>query len=182
MIGSCSKGMDVVNHLYLLRHGIAVPHGTIDMRDDDRPLTPKGEKRMRQIGRGLRRLALNVDQIVTSPLPRARRTAEIVAEALGHPDRLEDSDALRPDRPAEMIRDWLAGRPSQNLMLVGHNPNLSELAWLLVAGEHAPLIGELKKGGLAALVAGPEADFQLDWLATPRLLRRLAYGRVPHGK
>jgi phosphohistidine phosphatase len=165
-----------VNHIYLLRHGIAIAHGTGDMTDDDRPLTFKGEKRMHQIGRGLRRLALKIDQIVTSPLPRARQTAEIVADALGQADRLEDSDVLRPDRTAVMIRDWLAGRPVQNLMLVGHNPNLTELAWLLVAGEHAPLIGELKKGGLAALVAGPEASHQLDWLATPRLLRRLARG------
>jgi phosphohistidine phosphatase len=176
LIASCSKGAVAVNHLYLLRHGIAVAHGTPDIPDDERPLTPKGEKRLREIGRGLRRLALKVDQIVTSPLPRARRTAEIVADALGQTDRLEESDALRPDRTAAMIRDWLAGRPAQNLVLVGHNPNLSEFLWLLVAGEHAPVIGELKKGGVAALVAGPGAGHRLDWLATPRLLRRLEHG------
>jgi phosphohistidine phosphatase len=167
-------GTIIMNQLYLLRHGIAVPHGTPEMQDDDRPLTSKGEKRMRQIGRGMRRLGLDLDRIVTSPLPRARRTAEIVADALGLADLLEDSDALRPDRSAAMIRDWALGRPEKNLMLVGHNPSFSDLIGLLIAGEHAPQVGELKKGGLATLVARPESGFQLDWLAPPRILRRLS--------
>jgi phosphohistidine phosphatase len=164
-----------MNHVYLLRHGIAVAHGTPDIPDDERPLTPKGEKRMREIGQGLRPLSLGLDKIVTSPLPRARRTAEIVADALGLADRLEESDALRADRTAAMIRDWLLGRPEKNLMLVGHNPSLSDLIGLLVAGAHAPQIVELKKGGVAALVALPVEGFQLDWIGTPRLLRRMAH-------
>ncbi len=167
----------MTTRLYLVRHGIAVAHGTPDVPEDDRPLTSEGEQRLRQVGRGLRRLGVKLDRIVTSPLPRARQTAEIVADALGRADRLEDSsDALRPGATAASIRDWLATRTEDELMIVGHNPSLTELAWLLVAGEHAPPIGELKKGGLAALVAGPDASHQLDWLATPRLLRRMARG------
>src|SRR4051812_45797790 len=163
-----------MQQLYVLRHGIAVPHGTPDIPEEDRPLTPKGEKRMKQIGRGLRRLRLELDRIVTSPLPRARRTAEIVAEALGMDDLLENADSLRADRSAAMIRDWVVGRPESRLMLVGHNPSLTDLMALLVAGERAPKLGELEKGGIAALGACPEGGFQLEWLATPRLIRRLS--------
>ena len=163
-----------MTQLYLLRHGIAVPPGTPDVPDDERPLTSKGEKRLRQIGRGLRRLDLEIDKIVTSPLPRARRTAEIVADALGLDDLLEDADALRADRSAASIRDWVIGRPEAGLMLVGHNPSLSELIGLLVAGGHAARFCELRKGGLAVLSARPEGGFQIDWIATPRLMRCLA--------
>ena len=66
------------------------------MTDDERPLTPKGEERMRQIGRGLVALGLKLDRIVTSPLVRARRTAQIVAQELDLVELLEVSTALRP--------------------------------------------------------------------------------------
>src|SRR5579864_3782830 len=71
-----------MNRLYLLRHGIAVPPGTEGYEDDDRPLTSKGERRTRQVAQGLRRLRLKLDRIISSPLPRALRTAELVAETL----------------------------------------------------------------------------------------------------
>ena len=163
-----------MNRLYLLRHGIAVPQGAADFLDDDRPLTAKGEKRMRAIGAHLRALELAPEAIVTSPLPRARKTAEIVAGELGLSERLEEADALRADRGATSIRDWIVGRAEQSLMIVGHNPSFSDLVGLLVLGEHAPRLVELKKGGIAALSAREHGGFQIDWIATPRLILRLA--------
>src|SRR3954470_5009214 len=102
--------------LYLVRHGIAVPHGTPGIADDDRPLTDEGEKRMKQVAKGLRHLGVQPDRIVTSPLPRARRTAEIVAEVLDLESALEDADALRAGNSAASIREWLHSRPEPNLM------------------------------------------------------------------
>ena len=58
--------------LFILRHGIAIPHGTPGIADDERPLTSKGERRIHQVGRGLAALRLGVEKIVTSPLPRPR--------------------------------------------------------------------------------------------------------------
>lgn len=158
--------------LYLLRHGIAVPPGTPGYDDDERPLTPKGRKRMRQIAFGLKCLGLKVDRIVTSPLPRALQTAEIVAEALETADLLEQADELKADRSADSIRQWLTTRPESRLMIVGHNPAFSDLPGLLVTGEPIPLL-ELRKGGLAAFASGPDGGLRLDWLARPRLLRRI---------
>ena len=86
---------------------------------------------MRQIARGLRPLDLKLDRIVTSPLPRARETAEIVADVLGADDRLETSNVLADRLDAAAIRDWLRDRPEERLMIVGHNPTLSELVSLL---------------------------------------------------
>jgi phosphohistidine phosphatase len=157
----------------VLRHGLAVPHGTEGFADDERPLTEKGERRIRQLARGLRRVGLKLDRIVTSPLPRALRTAEIVADVLDSAFLLEESDALVPSATAESIRDWLAGRPEARIMVVGHNPSLSELLALLLTGQPTPTVCELRKGGLAALRDDPNGRFQVDWIARPRLIRRL---------
>jgi phosphohistidine phosphatase len=158
--------------LYVVRHGIAVPSGTSDIPNNDRPLTPTGRKRMRQIGRGLRRLGIQPDRIVTSPLPRARETAEIVARALGISDRLEDSESLHADREAAEIRGWVLSRTEDRLMIVGHNPGLSELLGLLI-GLTEPWLCELRKGAVAALSARAHGGFTIDWIAPPRLLRLL---------
>ena len=169
-----------MKELYILRHGIAVEPGTPGIPDDERPLTPKGEKRMREIARGLRRLDLTLDRIVTSPLPRARSTAEIVADALDADDLLETADILRAGSDAAAIQGWLRGRTEDRLMIVGHNPALSDLITLLVLGssQSGPQVCDLKKGGIAALESHPVTPdrYELVWVATPRLIRRLADG------
>lgn len=167
-----------MDQLYILRHGIAVESGTPGIPDDDRPLTPEGRKRMREIARGLRRLGLEVDRVITSPLPRAGATAEIVAVALEAQDRLETADVLRSGSDAAAIGDWLRHRAEGRLMIVGHNPGLTDLITRLVVGDAGgprPPVCELKKGGIAALRPAPGSPdrFELDWVATPRLIRRL---------
>lgn len=166
----------MLNNLYILRHGIAVPHGAPDVADDDRPLTPKGESRMREIGKGLARLDLGIERIVTSPLPRARRTAEIAAESLKLSETLEDADALRSGADPAAIRDWLRGRAESRLMIVGHNPALSDLVDRLVLDDVNAMLVDIKKGGVAALlhVGGSGDRYRIEWIATPGLLRRLS--------
>src|SRR5271170_1619495 len=93
--------------LYIVRHGIAVEPGTPGIPDDERPLTAKGEKRMRQIALGLRTLDLKLDRIATSPLPRARATAEIIAEALRARELLETSNVLQAGSSAATVERWL---------------------------------------------------------------------------
>ena len=163
-----------MNRLYLLRHGIAVPPGTPDIPDDERPLTSEGEKGVRRVARGLRRLGIKLDRIVTSPLPRAFRTAEIVADILKLSDALETADALRADRDAASMRDWVIARTESRLMLVGHNPSFSDLVGLLITGNQGPALCDLRKGGVAALRAELDGAMRLDWLARPRIFRRLA--------
>lgn len=160
-----------MNQLYLLRHGLAVPNGSPDYADDDRPLTPEGERRVRQVGRGLRRLKLKPDRIVSSPLPRAWKTAEIVAEALGVPEILESADELRSGRDAASIRAWLATRAEPRLILVGHNPSLSDLLARLVTGDDRSPFCELRKAGVAALRGEAGGPYRVEWIARPRLFR-----------
>lgn len=162
-----------MDDLYLLRHGLAVPHGEPGMSDDERPLTSKGEKHVKQVAQGLARLDLEVDRILTSPLPRARKTAEIVADVLGIGKRLELVDILGAGSQAATIREWLGTRTEDRLMLVGHNPSLSDLINLLIAAGPSALPIELEKAGVAALSGTISSPMQLEWLAPPRLLREL---------
>lgn len=162
-----------MNQLYVLRHGIAVPHGTPNIEDDDRRLTPKGERRIRQTGQALRRLRIKLDRILTSPLPRAARTAELIAEALGIEYLLEPADDLRAGKSAASIREWLSTRSENRLMIVGHDPAFSDLVSLLAAGGPNAQISPLRKGGMAAFRTQSEGKFELDWLARPALFRRL---------
>lgn len=162
-----------MRQIYVLRHGIAYPHGTSRFEDDDRPLTSKGRRRMVQVARGLLRLKVCPERILTSPLPRARETSQIVAKGLGLADRLEVADELRPNRSADSIRDWLSGQEGEIVMIIGHNPAFSELISLLPIGRVAPIVREVKKGGVACFSVDDGGTFRLEWLAPPRLIRRL---------
>jgi phosphohistidine phosphatase len=169
---------ELMTDLYIVRHGIAVEPGTSGIPDDERPLTPKGEKRMRQIARGLRILEIKLDRIVTSPLIRARATAEIIADALDARELLETSNVLQTGSSAPAVERWLRERTENRLMIVGHNPTLSDLLSLLVLGSTQRPICDMKKGGIAALGqnAGAKELYQLHWIAPPRLIRGLMDG------
>jgi phosphohistidine phosphatase len=162
--------------LYIVRHGIAVEHGTPGIPDDERPLTPKGEKRAGEVGDALAALELPLDRIVTSPLPRAHRTAEILADRLGMAEMLEVAPILRAGIPADEIAEWLAFQPETPLMIVGHNPALDELLSLLLLGDPFALPFGFKKGAVAALrrPSSSGGRHSLDWLAPPGVLRRLS--------
>ena len=162
-----------MERIYLVRHGIAVPHGTPGVREEERPLTSEGETEMSRIAAGLKRLKVKPDRIVTSPLPRARRTAQIIAGALGKEDRLEVADILTSGSPPAAIKQWLAERPESRIMLVGHNPDFSELLGLLIGLSERHVCFQLKKGGIAALNGDGRGRFELHWLSTPKLFRAL---------
>jgi phosphohistidine phosphatase len=164
--------------LYLLRHGIAI-NAQETAPDGDRPLTDKGRKRMRKAARGLSRLNINFDAILTSPLTRAHETATIVAETLGRENCLSKVEALKPDGAVEELVSGLKDYNNcENLLLVGHEPLLSDTASFLLTGKkNANIKVALKKGGLVRIVVDslpPRNPGTLDLLLVPKILRRLA--------
>ena len=161
-------------NLFLLRHGIAVERGDLDYQNDAaRPLTPKGRRQLRQVAAAVRALELRFDAVWSSPLVRARQTGEIMSRKFKA--GLVFAGELKPGGdPRKLIRKISRQKPvPENLLLVGHEPDLSELISLLVAGR--PGAGfALKKGGMArleieALQAGKCAT--LAWLLAPAQLR-----------
>lgn len=160
-------------NLYLLRHGLAVDRTPGIKFDKDRPLTPQGQKKMRRLAVFLRKLGLSFDLILSSPFLRARQTAEIVAEVLDLSKRLEITTHLAPgQRPSEAIEELTRkGRGLDDVLLVGHEPDLSRLISILVTGKPG-LALELKKGGLVKLEIGamrPSRGATLQWLLPPKL-------------
>ena len=155
--------------LYFLRHGIAADVGPEGSGDAGRPLTSKGIERVKEEARGLRRLDVRPDMLLASPLVRARQTAEIVRHALGLEARIVD--ALAPGCDIARLRELLGEyRSAERVMLVGHEPDFSELVGALSGGSRI----QLKKGGLARvdLEAIEEGAGMLIWLLPPLALRR----------
>jgi phosphohistidine phosphatase len=168
-------------NLYLLRHAEAVERGTPGYEPDaTRPLTRDGARRMRRIARGLRALKLDPDVILTSPYLRAAQTAELAAAALKREKKLLVTPHLAPDgEPAKLLAELAHRFPkAKNVMVVGHEPYLSQWVARLIAGDARVAI-EFKKGALCKLVAqrGPlGSGAALEWLLGPKVLERLGKG------
>lgn len=173
-------------NLLVIRHAIAEDKerfAATGRSDDQRPLTDEGRTKMRRAAEGLRVVARRVHALASSPLVRARETAEIVAPALRAP-RIELVDALRPERRFEELAGWLRERGTPNdeddedertIAIVGHEPHLSGLVTWFMAGKTDSRI-ELKKGAACLLEFGsaPAAGAAtLKWALTPAQLRSL---------
>jgi phosphohistidine phosphatase len=179
---SCTRSAQVYDfnmEIYLLRHGIAVERGTRGFEDDfSRPLTPKGRRQLRKTAAVVKKLASKFDLILSSPLVRARQTAEIVAKELKCQKRLRFSNALAPGGGASILIRQLTrekGHPGK-VLLVGHEPEMSRLISLLATGG-AQLQMDLKKGGLCKLEVEALRDGQcatLVWLLTPKQMKMIA--------
>ncbi len=160
-------------NLFVLRHGIAVEPGTPGYaKDSDRPLLPKGERRLWQVAEAMEAMEISFDLILTSPFIRARRTAEIIAEAFNARKKLECCSELEPDGSGKKLIQFLNGlQPSPNdVLLVGHEPYLSGLISLLASGEEISAV-TMKKGGLCKLSSDslkPSRCATIEWLLTPK--------------
>ena len=160
--------------LLIIRHAIAVPRGTPDIPDADRPLTEEGEKKFKKAAEGLAKVLDRPDDILTSPWLRALRTAEIAAETWGK---------IAPKKTAalaggsfEELAAVLDGYPeTATVVVVGHEPYLSALLARLLGTPDDERV-EFKKGGVAVVdVPGKLADGgQLRMYLPPKVLRALA--------
>jgi phosphohistidine phosphatase len=162
-------------NIYFLRHGIAANAEEI-AADGERPLTAKGIKRMRKAARGIRRLGLNFDAILTSPLARARQTADIVAEALGLQAHVSVAESLQPGNSVEELLSSLGDYESrEHLLLVGHEPLLSDTATFLLTGKKTLTLDlGFKKGALCRIEIDslpPREPATLHYLLAPKQLR-----------
>ena len=163
--------------LYLIRHGIAAERGTY-ANDDDRPLIPKGERKTQQVAQRLSELGIAFDLILTSPLVRARQTADIL-QAVGIGASVQILDQLAPggkcDRALADLAALLKSRDQPTrIAFVGHEPDLSMWAEQLISNAILGSI-QLKKAGIIGLslpddLAAALGNSELFWLTPPRLL------------
>ena len=159
--------------LLILRHGKAGER-VMGVPDDERTLTTKGTRDIRGVARWMSRTGSVPDLIVSSPVPRARETAEIVGERIAFPGEIAFWEELRPGSSVGDLLPRLGDLDGASLpLLVGHEPLLSSLVPALIgAGEGARIL--IGKGGMARignLSQNPEGGGELQWLLTVRQMR-----------
>ncbi len=160
-------------NLYIMRHALATDSDE-NIDDNQRPLTTKGRKKLSKIARNLEKLDLSFGLILTSPYLCARQTADVVADALDiKPRRVLESENLTPLGFAERLVEEINGLESvDDLLIVGHEPFLSQLIGMLLAGDSSLRI-EIKKAGLCKLSIEQlkyNRCATLQWLMTPSQL------------
>ena len=161
----------MAKYVYLIRHGIALDRA-LSEQDETRPLTDKGRKKTKQVAKAIKEKGIYFDQVLTSPLLRAKETAEILKDK-GLTENLENFSPLAPNGD---IQDWLNSwdkSSAETLALVGHQPDLGNWAELLISGKIEEKL-VLKKAGIIGLNCpenqSPFGKSQLFLLTSPKWL------------
>ncbi len=153
--------------LYLIRHA----HAIDEVDDARRPLSEKGQAQVKRVAHFLRDVErFAPEEFWHSPLRRAVETAELFARYLETKAPRTEVAGLKPEDDPGAIVGRLA-RARESLALVGHEPHLSALASLLVAGKASPPVFQLKKCSVLAL-EGAGAHWMVRWQISAELLER----------
>jgi len=155
--------------LYLIRHAEAKELGENDvMNDDDRPLTEEGEAQTRGLGTGFHARGMRFDAVLTSPLLRAKQTAEGILKHWPElAPQVQVCEELAPNLKAKRLARCLRGLGTDSVGLVGHMPDLGEfLGWLI--GSRKVNV-DMAKAGVAIVTCESvrKGEGRLEWLVTP---------------
>jgi phosphohistidine phosphatase len=159
--------------IYFLRHASAGQRTANLKKDERRPLDADGIAQCGIIGRTLAALDVQVDAIISSPLKRAAQTASLVGNELSYEGKLQFEDALRPGTSFADFRRMLEKYARQEeIMVVGHNPNLSEFLGRTISETGCEAGTDLRKGAVAKVEMG-RGSASLQWCLTPKVLRTI---------
>src|SRR5579864_152986 len=158
--------------LYFLRHASAGKSMMNPRKDERRPLDEEGMLQARYVGRLLANLDVQVDQIISSPLKRARQTASLVANELAFETAIQVDEALRPEAEFQQFQAMVARYGKYDaIMVVGHNPSFTEFLSKTIVRTGAAQV-EFKKGAVAKVEMHGRTGI-LHWLITPKIARTL---------
>ena len=171
--------------LFILRHGCAGNRLSDPMKDTKRQLTVSGKKEVVEIAKSLKKLGVNFNVIISSPLTRAFQTAKIIAEEYNLTEQIEQSEELKPNGSKDSLSNKLSKLNIDSVILiVGHEPYLSSMINDIISNNadtdrnyntnHNNII--LKKAGLSRIKITstvPKLKGELRWLLTPRILKKI---------
>src|ERR1700674_4730869 len=159
--------------IYFLRHANAGKPASNLKKDEKRALDKDGIEQCGIVGRALAALDVQVDAIISSPLKRAAQTASLVGNELSYEGKLQFDDGLRPGATFADFRKLLEKYSRlEAIMMVGHNPNLSEFLGRSISETGCEAGTELKKSAVAKVEMGRNSAL-LHWFLTPKVLRSL---------
>ena|SRR5579872_2519880 len=160
--------------LLILRHGEAGKRSPLP-GDSKRTLTAEGRQEITDLSNGIKSLEVKLDGILTSPLLRAKQTAEIVAKSLKYKGTIEELDSLKPEGSKLEFYSVLSKLKQDSMILVvGHEPYLSEMIGEAISQSGCRI--NLKKAGLArikVISTLPKIKGELRWLLTPKHLKKI---------
>lgn len=155
--------------MYVIRHAEAVSRDDKQYDDDDRPLTDVGREQARNLAKALVAQGIQFESVVSSPLIRARQTAEEMLQNMPGPmAALEYCDHLAPGGKARKLSRSLLGIGGESVAIIGHEPDLSNFIGRLIGCREMQL--SLAKGGVAKVQCDGVPDKglgRLVWLLTP---------------
>jgi len=159
--------------IYFLRHADAGEPVANPKKDEKRALDKEGIEQCGIVGRALAALDVQVDAMISSPLKRATQTASLVGNELSYEGKIQLEDGLRPGASFADFRRLLEKYAKQEtIMVVGHNPNLSEFLGRMISETGCEAGTELKKGAVAKVEMG-RSSAVLQLCLTPKVLRSL---------
>lgn len=159
--------------IYFVRHASAGQHLNNPRKDERRPLDADGIEQCGIVGRALAALNVQPDVIVSSPLKRATQTASLVANEIGYEGELELEPALRPEASFADFRRLLDKYSKQEaLMVVGHNPSITDFLARLITQSGSEAFIDFKKGAVARAETARRSA-TLNWLLTPKMARAI---------
>ena len=160
--------------IYFLRHASAGQGKANATQDAKRPLDREGIEQCGYVGRLLAGLDVVVDVIVSSPLKRATQTASLVANEIGYDGKIIFSPTHGLEAEFEGFRHLLEQYRTQDaILVVGHNPSLSQFLSLLLSGSATDKAIDLKKGAVARVEWDSRKPATLQWCLTPKVIRAI---------
>jgi phosphohistidine phosphatase len=159
--------------IYFLRHANAGERLTNPKKDEKRALDDAGVEQCTYMGRALAAMEVQVDVIITSPLKRAVQTASLVGNELSYEGKLQLEDALRPGASFADFHKLLDKYARyESIMVVGHNPNLSEFLGRCISEPGCEAAVDLKKGAVAKVETARNSA-AMQWCLSPKVVRSL---------
>jgi phosphohistidine phosphatase len=161
--------------IYFVRHANAgQKHFSDSAKDEKRPIDKAGEEQSHDVGRALAALGVTVNVILSSPLTRAMQTAAIVSQELGHEEKLVLDDALRPEATFEKFKALLNRHKDKSaIMVVGHDPSMTEFVNRVLSGGTPLAVVEMKKGGVAKVEKDIHRQAVLKWCMPPKVVQKI---------
>jgi phosphohistidine phosphatase len=159
--------------IYFLRHASAGQRLLTPKKDEKRALDKEGIEQCGYVGRALTALEAQVDAVVSSPLKRATQTASLVGNEMGYEGKVQIDTGLKPGATVDDFRRMLEKFSRlESILVVGHNPNLSQFLGAIISDPGCEASVELKKGAVAR-VEMRRSSGTLLWCFTPKALRSL---------
>lgn len=161
----------VSRFVVLFRHGLAEEHSA-EKADGDRSLTADGHAKTKRAARGMRDIFPDADTLFASPLLRAMQTALWLTKAYGDKLKIQVTDALLPSADPALLAELIASQDGRNIIVVGHEPHLSD-SFAHLVGIKGSLRADLRKAGGIGIRLDESGRGTLEWMLAPRMLRKL---------